>query len=1770
MPAVVHSTFSSTAATVIPSTTTGNALVVIYIPYAGATPVTVSSITASGATFTKLISLPLNAYPDVEIWTAYNITAATNPTVTVSESVATTNRDFYCYELSGMPTVRTIDGPSASKVGTAATACTSPAITTTGTNAIIFSCFSPSQAFTAGEPSWTSHVSSAIGTVDSVAEYLIVTSPQTSLVATATQSASGTYGSLIVALSGVAVSTSSGDTRFGFSTHFGQPTGNSKLMIPVLADTGVGWIRDNINWNGFNPSNGVFQVYALDNGWIVAAAAAGLKVVAVIGGNASVGSNPPYDPTAMGAFAAWFSGQYAGIVGAIEIINEPNNVANFNTAAGETTYQTLITTVTNAVNAGPNPSCPVIGLGYQGDVIISHLAGTTMDGVVYHPYDPGSSPNVIPELVYEPHWNTFANAYPQWNAALTSATSLPKWETEWGCATVGGLTEAMQSNYLARRMLLAAAFGVDHTFIYSYIDLGTDGYGVAVAGSPVGTVVPKAGYATVTNVISALQGVIGNKSQATTSDVTLTVNGALTGNTKGLSYRYTGANSTIVSYWLGYNAPQSPPASTTASVSFTVPVAYSAATVYDPVAGTRVPLSNFTTSTAGNVLTVSGLTISDQPQLIILSTLNVVTVTLSGASTNLDISVMEYSNVNVNTPVDATSSSTGTSTTPSTGPFSVQSDGDALVGAATSLGGPLSAGASFTARDIGVRQLTEDRIVGAAGSYSGGATLSSSSAWVMQVAALQVPPVGGTTRSVAGITTKEAFGTYTLNSSSTRSIAGVLSGENFGVLSFSSSISRPVSGIPTSETFGTLNVTATALRSVSGIITTELLSVVSFSSTSTRLVSGVSTSELFSTFSVSAPTLTPVSGIPTGEAFLGLPTFIQSKSNNSIVAGPAGQITFTTSNITVGNFIIAAIAIGADETVSGVTDSAGNFYTNSITNNNTGVNTVSIWWAPITTGGGTKPAVTFSVSGNSLVYGFLWEYGGINSEDVSAVASSPGSAGLAVTSGSLTTSQGNDVLLGLCICGSAVTASTPGWSVIGGFANPNISSETITVVSSGTFAASFTQTTSVGYNAAIASFKSTAIIVSSPNAFAISSIPSSENFGSLSFIANVLVSVGGVPTGESLSNPSLNAGQTIPVSSVTSSESFGSFSFLSPTAVSVTGVPTGELFTTVAKSSPASVVVSGIPTSEVFGGVIVLDPSTFDISGITTAELFTHTSFSDPANVQTPGIPTAEALSDLSVSTTSLFSIAGIQSAELLTRVSISIFQYAITSSESFGSFSVSSLPSFSVPGVLSSESFGSFTVVANSSRSVSGVTTGEALIGPSFQAGETIPVTGVQSSEAFGSLSFDASNAVTASGILSSEAFSLTVVSIAPITVSSSGIPTSESLGSITFTAPSSLSIQGITTGESFSPLSFISGAAIGVAPISSGESFGSFSFDASASLSISGIQSIEALSVVIVSIPDKVAGIPSAESFGQLSVSSPGSSFVTGVATTEAFGTYSVSVSAINKTVTGIPTAELFTTLSFSAPIGEQASIIPSGESFSVVLISTASIFIVRSIQSEEELSPVSVSSSTVFYLSASILSGESLGTVSMLSPSSRSSSGVTSSEAFGSESFISNTLDSVSGIPSSEALSFISMNQGNTIPVSSISSAEVFSSISSSAPSLLSIFGIQSAELLSPETVNVTVTPSITGVSTSESFGTLSYSNPSNFTVNGISTAELFSHPSYSSLSSESIAGIPSLELFGALSFNSGSTVPVNGITSLESFGYEYVSRPGTLPARMGRVY
>jgi hypothetical protein len=348
----------------------------------------------------------------------------------------------------------------------------------------------------------------------------------------------------------------------------------------------------------WEPSRGVYVHPSWDMGWLNAAKANGLKVVAILGPNWHYADK--YDPDAMADLASWIA--KTGLVTAFEVTNEPNNAyASHEGSSWKTKLVALTNAVTAAVHA-VNPSIQVIGLGGQGTQIFDMLAmGTTMNGLAYHPYPDGAG--YIPERTYEWEYRDYGN----WIHVLDSKTKLPKWETEWGVGTTATFTYTDQAKFLARRLLQASGLGVEHSFIYEFEDNGPEHYGVD-SSSPT---TPKTAFYVVQRIISISAGVHGGTSFVTVNSV---ANGDVA-DVKAFAYQGS-IDKTVVAFWFGYHDPRTPPAASTCKLTFTVPHPHSY--VMNTITGSHVPASSYKCSQTGTQFSIAGLPISDQPSIVVM------------------------------------------------------------------------------------------------------------------------------------------------------------------------------------------------------------------------------------------------------------------------------------------------------------------------------------------------------------------------------------------------------------------------------------------------------------------------------------------------------------------------------------------------------------------------------------------------------------------------------------------------------------------------------------------------------------------------------------------------------------------------------------------------------------------------------------------------------------------------------------------------------------------------------------------------------------------------------------------------------------------------------------------------------------------------------------------------------------------------------------------------------------------------------------------------
>jgi hypothetical protein len=379
----------------------------------------------------------------------------------------------------------------------------------------------------------------------------------------------------------------------------------------MIADSGVGWIRDDWSWGMSELSKGVYQVPAVQQHWLDVAQANGLKVVVILDSNHIYAD--PYDPVGASNFCAWLAKTEGSKIGAIEVCNEPNNFyASIENPGWKQKYVTLLNSIYAAVKAS-SPSTAVIGTGSQGGSELSLLAmGIQADGVTYHPYLAGDAD--APETVYEPPYTE----YLPWVRAVQAATSLPRWETEWGIATYNGISEYNQAMFDVRRVLESLGLGVAHTFLYSAKDENNQ---VTIPNGMYGalraSLDPKQGYF----VMQRLTGALTN-AQATGTGVQVNPGGSVANfdyaDFKGYVFQDTINHRTVAAVWIG-NAPTNilNDVSYLGQISFTVPF-HQNSIVLDPMTGESVRVSSYKYSETAGQFTIYNFPVTSSPKIIIM------------------------------------------------------------------------------------------------------------------------------------------------------------------------------------------------------------------------------------------------------------------------------------------------------------------------------------------------------------------------------------------------------------------------------------------------------------------------------------------------------------------------------------------------------------------------------------------------------------------------------------------------------------------------------------------------------------------------------------------------------------------------------------------------------------------------------------------------------------------------------------------------------------------------------------------------------------------------------------------------------------------------------------------------------------------------------------------------------------------------------------------------------------------------------------------------
>jgi len=374
---------------------------------------------------------------------------------------------------------------------------------------------------------------------------------------------------------------------------------------------------------------------------------------------------------------------------------------------------------------------------------------------------------------------------------------------------------------------------------------------------------------------------------------------------------------------------------------------------------------------------------------------NTVTVTFTTPAVYADIRILEYSGVDQLNPVDVTAAATGTNNSSNSGTATTTNANDLIFSAnvvATKTRGP---GTGFTNRMITVPDgdIAEDRIVTTVGTYSGIAPLSGSGPWIMQMVAFKAASGGGT--SDISPPTPPSNLLATANGANSINLTWIASADNVGVTNYL--VERCQGSSCTS--FAQVNTSTSTTYSDTGLLPGTSYAYRVRATDAAGNLSGYSN---VSTTTTNQSTASPIA-------------FVQVAYATPQTAQLAVPVTLAGSQ-TAGNLNV--VVVGWNDTtaaVTSVTDSIGNVYALAVgpTKNQSSL-TQSIYYAKniVEAAAGTNTAtVRFNVAAQYADIRIL-EYSGldrVNPVDVTAASIGTNSSS---TSGTATTTNPNDLILG--------------------------------------------------------------------------------------------------------------------------------------------------------------------------------------------------------------------------------------------------------------------------------------------------------------------------------------------------------------------------------------------------------------------------------------------------------------------------------------------------------------------------------------------------------------------------------------------------------------------------------------------------------------------------------------------------------------------------------------------------------------------------------------
>jgi polysaccharide biosynthesis protein PslG len=275
---------------------------------------------------------------------------------------------------------------------------------------------------------------------------------------------------VLAALPGSAVAAEKGlQTDLTWSTS----TADQDRTAQMLAPTGVQWLRLDISWRQMEAQRGTYDpaTLAMTDRAMAIAENLGARVVMSVSETPSWASGSTElnaQPRHLSDFTHFMhdmAARYAGRVAAWEIWNEPNLARFWYPAPNAGQYAALLHAGASGVRAGdPGAKVMFAGLAFNDYAYLEQVyaaapdIGKSFDIMATHPYtDNGQSPDVVnrgPDgRMTKGSFLAFSEVH---DVMLAHGDNRPIWFTEFGWSTnsaggsLGGVTEDVQAQYLAR------------------------------------------------------------------------------------------------------------------------------------------------------------------------------------------------------------------------------------------------------------------------------------------------------------------------------------------------------------------------------------------------------------------------------------------------------------------------------------------------------------------------------------------------------------------------------------------------------------------------------------------------------------------------------------------------------------------------------------------------------------------------------------------------------------------------------------------------------------------------------------------------------------------------------------------------------------------------------------------------------------------------------------------------------------------------------------------------------------------------------------------------------------------------------------------------------------------------------------------------------------------------------------------------------------------------------------------------------------------------